>query len=151
MHKTTYVRGRLAITATAALALVAPLPAQADPPADWPRRAVSGATNGSVSPARPDDRAGMLGIGALGAASGHPAELALASNVRSTTIRPDDAAAPRGPGALSSGSLERPLVVATASSFRWGDAALGALAATSILVAGALAFPARLRRRVLLH
>jgi hypothetical protein len=92
----------------------------------------------------------MLGIGAIAASAALPGEPALASHVASTTVRPDDAAAPRGPGALASGSLERPVLVPDASSFRWGDAALGALTATGVLLAGA-ALTVRLRRRVVLQ
>lgn len=82
---------------------------------------------------RPDDRAGMLGVGAAQAVS---SGVAVAS-----VTRPDDRAALRGPGAMDTrGPIETSVPVAAAvDGFDWTDAAIGALGALAVVVlAGAL-------------
>ena len=68
--------------------------------------------NDRSSVVRPDDRAGPRGPGAF--ASTYAAQPAM---------RPDDKAGTRGPGAVSPGTAT--IVVRSANTFDWGDAAIG--------------------------
>ena len=80
---------------------------------------------------RPDDRGGMLGVGA--------------AVITSSSTRPDDRAGTRGPGSL-------PTVGAMASSsgdgFDWADAGVGAVGAfgLALVLLGGLQVAARGRR-----
>lgn len=102
---------------------------------------------------RPDDRAGLIGVGGAVAAS-------------SASDRPDDSAAVRGPGAFAStietsvrpddrvgvrGPGLAPTVVLTqtpSSGFDWGDAGIGALGAfgLALLLFGTMQVVTRQRR-----
>jgi hypothetical protein len=102
---------------------------------------------------RPDDRAGLIGVGL---ASSAPVSLArpddsgdlrgpgaFASTIE-TSVRPDDRAGVRGPGLA-------PTVVLTqtpSSGFDWGDAGIGALGAfgLALLLFGTMQVVARQRR-----
>jgi hypothetical protein len=111
---------------------------------------------------RPDDRAGMLGVGAtsssVGEQPGHPNDRAGLLGVGGLSsvevqavipVRPDDRGGIRGPG---SEAAETPSVTTFSDDgFQWGDAAFGAGAALSLglLAAGAMA-ALRHRRRVAL-
>jgi hypothetical protein len=73
--------------------------------------ALAGSTDAAQRATRPDDRAGARGPGAVASAG---ATLA---------TRPDDRAGARGPGAISPGTTT--VVVRSANTFDWGDAAIG--------------------------
>ena len=108
---------------------------------------------GTAQAERPDDRAGMLGVGAASSSVAAPTtvpdvvERAVA-RARSTVTRPDDRGAARGPGTISS----PPLLTATgrtAGEVEWRDASLGAAAMlAAVLLAGGIAHALRDRRRV---
>jgi hypothetical protein len=105
----------------ATAALVAPA-AQAD---DWFRYAAP--DNGYGQPIRPDDRAGIRGVGAVNGVG--------AENFLAHGLRPDDRAGIRGVGSVSS---EPTLVRVTDDEFSWGDAGIGAASAlAAALLAGA--------------
>ena len=101
---------------------------------------------------RPDDRAGLIGVGGASVAiatSARPddsADLrgpgAFASTVQAS-VRPDDRAGARGPGLA-------PIVVASPSSsgFDWEDAGIGALGAfgLALVLFGAMQAVSRQRR-----
>jgi hypothetical protein len=96
---------------------------------------------GSAQAQRPDDRAGMLGVGAVSTS------MAAQSPV-STVTRPDDRGSARGPGTLSS---TPPMTVTgrAAGELEWRDASLGAAAMlAAVLLAGGIAHALRDRRRV---
>jgi hypothetical protein len=111
---------------------------------------------------RPDDRAGMLGVGATSSSVGeqpsHPNDQAGVLGVGGVSsveveavipVRPDDRGGVRGPGPEAA---EMPSVTTFSDDgFQWGDAAFGAGAAFSLvlLTAGAMA-TIRHRRRVAL-
>jgi hypothetical protein len=91
--------------------------------------------NDLSSAIRPDDRAGARGPGALAStAAAQPATRpddragargpgAVASAGATLATRPDDKAGTRGPGAISPGIST--IVVRSANTFDWGDAAIG--------------------------
>ena len=100
---------------------------------------------------RPDDRSGMLGVGAASAPvsttrpddrPGARGPGALASSIRSST-RPDDRAGLRGPGAISVA-----VVAPATDGFDWADAGVGAVGtfALALLLFGALILTLRTRR-----
>lgn len=101
---------------------------------------------------RPDDRGGMLGVGAAAIASGstRPDDRAGTRGPGSvggsqTAVRPDDLAGVRGPGSIPT------VFVASSSSrdgFDWDDAGVGAVGAFGIalLLLGGLQLAARGRR-----
>jgi hypothetical protein len=95
---------------------------------------------GAAQAERPDDRVGMLGVGAV--------SIETAKTAHSTVLRPDDRGAARGPGTISS----PPLLTATgrtAGELEWRDASLGAAAMlAAVLLAGGIAQALRDRRRV---
>jgi hypothetical protein len=99
MNQTTHASRRLAIMATATLALLAPLPAQADPPGDWPRRTSLADQAASV---RPDDRPGPRG-----------------NSQARPVVRPDDRADRRIATAADDGAT---MLRATGKQFEWGNA-----------------------------
>jgi hypothetical protein len=101
-----------------------------------------GATSAAATvPVRPDDRSGRIGIGAVTDPVDDVTPIAVASV--NTPVRPDDRTEPRGPGAFFAASVE----FAALDSFQWDDAALGALAALgTVLLAGAAAVTKRLMR-----
>ena len=93
---------------------------------------------GAQAGGRPDDRAGMLGVGAVS-----PAVIA--------SVRPDDRASARGPGVFPHDTLGSP-VGAAARAFQWDDATMGAgVMLALVLLSGASAFvlrrPDRTNRR----
>jgi hypothetical protein len=113
--------------------------ALADRPDDRAGMLGVGATSSSVGeqPSHPNDRAGMLGVGGL-------------SSVEVQTVipvRPDDRGGIRGPGPEAA---EIPSVTTFSDDgFQWEDAAFGAGAAFSLVLLGAGAMATiRHRRRV---
>lgn len=100
---------------------------------------------------RPDDRAGMLGVGAaVVSSSTRPDDRAgvrgpgSVGSLRSA-VRPDDLAGTRGPGSIPA------VLVASSSSgdgFDWSDAGVGAVGAVglALLLLGGLQLAARGRR-----
>jgi hypothetical protein len=116
---------------------------------------------GAAQADRPDDRAGMLGVGAASSAVGerplHPNDrtgmlgVGGVSSVETPVapVRPDDRAGIRGPGLVPADSAA--VTAISDDGFRWGDAAFGAGAAFGLvlLAAGATA-TIRYRRRVVL-
>jgi hypothetical protein len=119
---------------------------------------IAGATSQS---GRPDDRAGLIGVGAAQTeaqptpdlieraaariVSAQP-DLIERAALRSTaqSLRPDDRAGARGRGALTAVSLTA--VPRTDDGFAWNDAAVGAVAMLGIVLLGAAATFA-IRRR----
>ena len=95
---------------------------------------------GAAQAERPDDRTGMLGVGAVSTDA--------AETAHSAVVRPDDRGAARGPGTISS----PPLLTATGRTVgevEWRDASLGAAAMlAAVLLAGGIAHALRDRRRV---
>ena len=93
---------------------------------------------------RPDDRAGMLGVGAASAeATSLPA-------VRDAVTRPDDRGDGRGPGVYFTVPAVATAAIAT-DSFEWGDASAGAGAMLmAILLAAGVAVSIRHRGRTIL-
>jgi hypothetical protein len=88
------------------------------------------ATGNLLTPAeRPDDRAGMLGVGAVTA--------------KPIATRPDDRAGIRGPG-----SVPTVLVASSGDAFDWGDAGIGAVGAfgLALLLFGAMQLATRAER-----
>lgn len=110
----------------------------------------------AASPAlaeRPDDRGGMLGVGAAGAGAATPTavpdvfERAVARSV-TVPARPDDRGDARGPGAYFS-APPLPGSAVSADGFAWDDASVGAGAVlAALLLAGGVAVSARHRGRV---
>ena len=102
--------------------------------------------------ARPDDRGGMLGVGAAAVTSGstHPDDRADARGPGAvdrlqSAVRPDDLAGTRGPGSIPT------VFVASSSSrdgFDWDDAGVGAVGAfgVALLLLGGLQLATRGRR-----
>jgi len=100
----------------------------------------------AVSPVRPDNRAGVLGVGAV-----TMLEQATARSLGATAVRPDDRAGMHGPGAIIAAPLPGPTTSSAESSFQWNDAALGAGAMLGLLVLlGAVGLTIRHRGRVIL-
>ena len=95
---------------------------------------------GAAQAERPDDRTGMLGVGAVSTDA--------AETAHSAVVRPDDRGAGRGPGTIAS----PPLLTATgrtAGELEWRDASLGAAAMlVAVLLAGGIAHTLRDRRRI---
>jgi hypothetical protein len=123
------------------------------------------APNGAIASTRPDDRAGLIGVGAAQAAQPIPDVLdrAVARNssaqpdavdravLRSTVQnrRPDDRADARGPGAFTVSPAAAP---SSNDGFAWSDAFLGAGAMLGIVLLGAAgALVIRHRERVALR
>jgi hypothetical protein len=125
------------------------------------------APSGGFAATRPDDRAGLIGVGAAQAAQAVPDvfDRAVARNstaagldavdravLRSTVDnrRPDDRAEARGPGVFTTVS---PTAAATQNDgFAWSDALLGASAMLGVLLLGAAgALVIRHRGRVALR
>jgi hypothetical protein len=126
--------------------------AQADRPDDRAGMLGLGGASGAAVSVRPDDRAGTRGIGAVEASQPEivPDVVArlVATRVDGAPGRPDDRAGARGPGIVFP---KAPLgtVTVSADAFEWADATIGAAATLSvILLAGALALTVRQRRRI---
>lgn len=114
--------------------------------------AVSALVTPNALAQRPDDRAGMLGVGATAVTSGsaRPDDRAGARGpgalvVSQSGVRPDDLAGIRGPGSIPA------VFVASGSSrdgFDWSDAGVGAAGALglALLLLGGLQLAARGRR-----
>ena len=105
---------------------------------------------------RPDDRGGLIGVGAtqvvpatpdvferafLRSAAANPVpdvfERAVLRGSRGVALRPDDRAGARGPGMVATAL---PTVAASAGEgFRWNDAFLGAAAMLGVVLFGAAA------------
>ena len=138
---------RLAGSISAGMAVAAMLAggALADRPDD--RAGMLGVGGASVSEqtVHPNDRAGALGVGgALQAAV--PVNRAVLPD--SALVRPDDRGGIRGPAMAAASSVATTTV--SGDSFRWGDAAFGALAAFGfLLLTGATMVMLRGRSRVL--
>jgi hypothetical protein len=96
--------------------------------------------NDRSSVVRPDDRAGARGPGAIASAG-----------ATTPATRPDDRAGPRGPGALSPGTST--IVVRSANTFDWGDAAIGAVSGMgfALLLAGLAVLTVATRTRTRLR
>jgi hypothetical protein len=124
--------------------------AQADRPDDRAGLLGVGLASSTVGeqPSHPNDRAGMLGVGGLTTAS-VPDAFGGAGLRHEAPVRPDDRDGIRGPGLVQA---DIPSVTAISDDgFQWGDAAFGAGAAFGLvlLAAGATA-TIRYRRRVAL-
>ena len=139
------------ITATIGAALVFAAPAAwAD---SWGADAAAGhVTPGlvdrevAVSPVRPDNRAGVLGVGAVTILEQAPAR-----SLGATPVRPDDRAGMHGPSAIIAAPLPSPTTSSVESSFQWDDAALGAGAMLGLLLLlGAVGLTIRHRGRLIL-
>lgn len=107
---------------------------------------VVGAAASFAAPAlaeRPDDRAGMLGVGAIadqGAQTASPDWFERAATVaieQQTAVRPDDRAGARGPGAIGSEPVSSP-TTSGSDGFEWMAAGLGAGFVVALGVLGAL-------------
>ena len=84
-------------------------------------------TDAAQRATRPDDRAGARGPGAVASAG-----------AAQRATRPDDRAGARGPGAISPGTST--IVVRSANTFDWGDAAIGVVSGMGFaLLLGGLA------------
>ncbi len=84
-------------------------------------------TDAAQRATRPDDRAGARGPGAVASAG-----------AAQRATRPDDRAGARGPGAISPGTSS--IVVRSANTFDWGDAAIGVVSGMGFaLLLGGLA------------
>ena len=94
------------------------------------------ASGAAQSATRPDDRAGARGPGAVASAG---------ATQRAT--RPDDRAGARGPGAVSPGTST--IVVRSANTFDWGDAAIGVVSGMgfALLLVGVAVLTAVTRTR----
>ncbi len=154
MIRMTTLRSQRSIAAIAlAVVFAATLPAAASAqrPDDRPGLlGVGAAAVAHVAPARPDDRAGSFGVGAIATSSAQAVEPILVSRIADVPVRPDDVAAARGPGALSS-LFQAAALTNAGSSFRWRDAAVGGAGTLgAVLLACALAISVRQRRRVVL-
>ena len=119
--------------------------------------------SGAQAAERPDDRGGMIGVGAtqvveappdaferavLRSTAANPApdvfERAVLRESRSAPLRPDDRAGARGPAIFPTAL---PSVAAlSGDDFRWGDALFGAAAMLGVVLLGAAA-TLTLRRR----
>jgi hypothetical protein len=128
---------------------------------------VSAVLAGGALADRPDDRAGMLGVGGASSALAIPDafERAVARGIGERPVHPNDRTGMPGVGGLEAGPVPdviertvlreatpvRPDDVITEDGFQWGDAAFGAGAAFGLvlLAAGATA-TIRYRRRVVL-
>ena len=99
-------------------------------PAAWGDNWGADTRDQAVSHARPDDRAGPLGIGAVTV----PRRV-VAPRLDAPTGRPDDRGGVRGPGA-STASLPSTAAASVQSTFQWDDAALGAGAVLGLLLFG---------------
>ena len=113
---------------------------------------------------RPDDRGGMIGVGAaevvpappdaferavLRSAAANPVpdvfERAVLRESRVAAVRPDDRAGARGPGSVPTAL---PTVETTSDDgFRWDDAFLGAAVMSGIVLLGAAATTLTIRHR----
>lgn len=99
----------------------------------------SGAASTVTQIAHPNDRAGLLGVGAVGASTSvetagpgtFPRGIAQGAT---TPLRPDDRPGPRGPGVFSAPPI---LSTASADDFAWGDASIGAGAMLAAVLLGA--------------
>jgi hypothetical protein len=108
---------------------------------------------GTALAERPDDRAGMLGVGAVTStteAAEAPIpdafERAIARATTDAPTRPDDRGEARGPGVLSVLPIATDAAV---DDFQWSDASVGAAAALLTVACGAgLVAVRRDRRRV---
>ncbi len=82
----------------------------------------------SETSTRPNDRAGMLGVGAVNRVRVSPpdaVERAVAIRLAAEPARPDDRAAARGPGVIAPSALAARLESGT-TAFAWHDATIGA-------------------------
>ena len=123
---------------------------------------------GAQAAERPDDRAGMIGVGAAQVVGGHrrdaferavlrhastaPPDAFERAVVRQATVavRPDDRAVARGPGAVA--PTLSPSADPTEPNLGWSDAFLGAAGILGVLLLGAAATLAiRHRGRVVLR
>lgn len=90
---------------------------------------------------RPDDRGGMLGVGAVSVSTAAPSavpdafERAVARST-GTSVRPDDRGEARGPGVYFSVPPVPTGAISTAD-FQWGDASAGAGAMLVLILCGA--------------
>ena len=94
--------------------------------------------------ARPDDKPGMLGVGAVGASTERPAAVTyFYANERATLVdsgralRPDDRPGPRGAGAVGGQSVTGPTTSGD-DGFEWTAAGLGAGFIVALGLLGAL-------------
>jgi hypothetical protein len=115
-------------------------------PAAWGDRWGADRKDQAVSQARPDDRAGPLGVGAVTLL-----ERVAARRVDTAPSRPDDRAGTRGAGAISASSHSA-AAASVGSTFHWDDAALGAAGAVLglLLIGSAVGLMTRRRGRVIL-
>jgi hypothetical protein len=124
--------------------------AQADRPDDRAGMlGVGAASSGEIEqPSHPNDRGRMLGVGGVFAGSGPDAELAVLRD--DAPVRPDDRKT-RVTAGTSENGTRGPGIALSAGAFQWGDAAFVAGAAFSLVLVAALAIAAiRHRGRVIL-
>lgn len=129
--------GALVLTLVTTVVMVGP--AQAQHPNDrGGMLGIGAATDGGVRAVLPNDRAGMLGIGGIERQALHLA-----------SVRPDDRGSLRGPGAVATASS----VAAVADDgFQWRDAGFEAAAVFGIVLLGIVgALTLRQHRRVVLR
>jgi hypothetical protein len=94
--------------------------------------------------ARPDDKPGMLGVGAVSASTERPAAVTyFYANERATLVdsgralRPDDRSGARGPGSVGGQSVSGP-TTSRDDGFEWAAAGLGAGFVVALGLLGAL-------------
>ena len=121
---------------------------------------------GGAQAQRPDNRAGMIGVGSTSAVAVPDAferavnaatvavpdafERALNNSLAATSVRPDDLGTVRGPGVVGIGDQRTATSAASRDGFEWGDAAVGAGAAIAFLIlGGAFLLTTRQRERVI--
>ena len=113
--------------------------------------ATAAAFVGGAQADRPNDRAGMLGVGATGAQTpiAAPDVFERAVIRHQAPLRPDDRGGLHGSGLALAGSLPVASGV-TGDGFDWGDATFGAASALGLVLLGVAAVLTIRRRRLIL-